>query len=480
MSSTVSAAQLIALASFTLAFTSGCASSAQARATMREAEAPVSLSSKATRGGAPSAPPRDYGAEEYAGEAEFLLAGPVSRDLLAEAAIARSPALLAGAKRVRALVATARAESSFEAPELMADIWQVPVSRPWAIGDAQMIMLSISQPLPVPGVRGLREEAGAYEAKAEAKKIAASARALVREVDQAFSDYVEATLQHRARVHYREVVARLVQIAEAKQIAGGPLAESAQAEVELARADIDIAADERAIERARLRINALLSREASAPLGEPVIEAPSVVRLPVHEIVERARTSRPEIEASEARQRAEALSAEAARREASLPAFTVGASYFPPSGMIREHSIGASVGMSLPWLWGAKKHEAIAREERAAAEAIDLRGQRLLLGNDAAAFAQEATQAEQRYVLLSEKALPLSLRAQEAAETAYITGKTDALTWLLAARAVASVQLELVSARVALDRALVDLDFAAGGRLPREPLADFEGVNDAR
>lgn len=470
------AERVIALASLTILFTTGCASSsAQAQALIREAEAPVPVTHIGNGDNERNA---NTQAKPVSEEAD--LSGTVDRATLAQVAIARSPSLLAGARRVRALTASAQAESSLPEPELTADIWQVPVSRPWAIGDAQMIMLGISQAFPAPGVRGLREEAVAHEARAEAKMVLASARELVRSVDHAFVDYVEATLRHRARLRYREVVERMVELAKARLATGGSLSDVTQAEVELARAEIDLAAEERAIETAKIRLNGLLSREASAPLGSPFIEEPGMVRLPTQEIVARAHAARPEIEAASSRREAQVLSARASRKEANIPSFRLGASYFPPSGMMREHGFGASVSMTLPWLSGAKKHGATAAEARAEAEAAELDGSRVRIASDAATSAAIAKEAEQKYELLGERALPASLRGREAAEASYTTGKSDALAWLLAARAVVDIRLELVTARASLDRALADLDFAAGGRLPREPLFAFEGVEDER
>lgn len=411
---------------------------------------------------------------------EADLSGPVRRETLAHVAIARSPALVAGARRIRAITARAKAETSLPEPELMADIWQVPISRPWAIGDAQMIMLSISQSFPAPGVRGLRERAALTEARAEAQTVVAKARALIRSLDAAFVDYVEATLRHEAMLHYRESVSQMLELAQARLDAGGSLADIARAEVELARADIDIAKEEQQIEKARIKLNGLLAREPSAPIGPPVIDEPSTVRISMEDLVARSKQARPELAALESRREAEILSAEASRKEANLPSFGVGLSYFPPSGMVRDHGIGASFSMSLPWLSGAKKNEAKAFEERAAAEASELDDERIRLGSDAALFATNAKEAEQQYRLLIEKALPMGLRSREAAEAGYAAGQSDAFAWLMAAREVAKTKLDIANARASLERALAELDFIAGVKLPREPLIAFEGADDAR
>lgn len=411
---------------------------------------------------------------------ERALEEAVTREALHLVAIAKSPALRAGAHRVRAIATSARAESSLPEPTFMADVWQVPVSRPWALGDAQMIMLSLSQSFPAPGVLGMREEAKLHEAKAEAALVRAEARQLVRAVDQAFVDYAEATRRLEVRRRHREVVARMLDLSRARLPASTSLSDVAQAEVELARAEIEIANEERAVEAAQRTLNGLLAREPEAKLGPPVWEAPSTAKVPLDEITARAREERPELEALESRKRAQELEVKAADREATLPSFSVTGSYFPPTGAMREHGFGVGVSLSLPWLWGGRRDAVTAAQERARAEIASLEAERIRVGSDAAVLTTQLKRAEQQYLLLGERALPASLRARDAAEAGYAAGQTDLFAWLRAARAVVDVETEIVTARASLERALFDLDFAAGGSLPREPLADFEGAENAR
>jgi outer membrane protein TolC len=79
--------------------------------------------------------------------------------------------------------------------------------------------------------------------------------------------------------------------------------------------------------------------------------------------------------------------------------------------------------------------------------------------------------AENRYLILRDLAAPAARRAVDAARAGYATGGADVLAWLDAARSSLDVAVELANARADLDRALADLDFAAGEHLPRAPLA---------
>jgi hypothetical protein len=77
---------------------------------------------------------------------DLELQGRVNRATLERAAIARNPALQAAEHRVRALTEEARAEGGLPEPEFMAWVWQVPIARPYALGDAGRASPSGSRP----------------------------------------------------------------------------------------------------------------------------------------------------------------------------------------------------------------------------------------------------------------------------------------------------------------------------------------------
>jgi outer membrane protein TolC len=398
------------------------------------------------------------------------LAAPVDRRALERAVLARSPSLVARRERARAAEADARAEGSLPPPEAMGQLWQIPIARPWAVGDAQMAMVGLTQAIPPPGVRGLREEARAADARAESAEGEARARELVREIDHAWADYVESTARHAAHLEHGGVMERTVAAARARLSSGGTLADLAQAEVELARLRADLATEASAIAAARVRINGLLARDPEAPLGDPVAGDPASVHLPAADLLARARAARPEIRVADARRDAGAATERAATREARVPSFSVSALYFPPVGAATEHGWGAGATMSLPWLAGGLSHRADAERSRARAALADAEEARLRAAVDVVSAAAAVAGAEARWAVLAREALPAAERARLAADAAYASGRGDLAPVLASARAVVDVRMDLVEARAALDHALADLDWAAGGELPRSPI----------
>src|SRR6185503_17265640 len=121
-----------------------CASAATQRE-IAAAESPPPI----TRGSAPLPPepegaapaveaPQRSGNASRSDESELLV--HVELETVERMALSRHPVLREGASRVRALAQSARAEAALPPPELIAELWQVPLERPYAIDDAGMLM----------------------------------------------------------------------------------------------------------------------------------------------------------------------------------------------------------------------------------------------------------------------------------------------------------------------------------------------------
>jgi outer membrane protein TolC len=132
---------------------------------------------------------------------------------------------------------------------------------------------------------------------------------------------------------------------------------------------------------------------------------------------------------------------------------------------------GVSFAMSLPWAWGAASARARGADHRAQAERAAADGARLRVRTDAAVALAAVRSAERRYLLLRDTAIPAARRAVDATRAGYAAGGADLLMWLDASRTALDNDVDLAMARGDLDRALADLDFTAGGHVPRAPLS---------
>lgn len=403
------------------------------------------------------------------------LAQPIDRATVLDRAVQAHPALQAGEQRARAIARRGDADRSLPPPETMVQIWQVPLSKPYSVADAQMIMFGVAQTFPSPGARGARARASVHEADAERALLADRRRQIRRDVDHAFADYVEATSRHGIHLDHRRIAGRTVDLARARHLGGAVLSDVAQAEVELARIDADVVTDGTRIEAARGRLNALLGRDPLAPLGPPVAHEPEVAAWDLRTALDTAHLNRPELKAATAVSEARREDARAAAKEALFPSFSVAVLYFAPTNPVPQHGYGINASMSLPWIWGEGRARRDAAAEVHAAASSDARAARIPIDADVAEQEAKARAGAMRLAALRDRALPASKRAFEVAWAGYEASRVDALTLLTARRMVVDVETEIVAARALLDHALADLEAAVGSEIPRRPLGSSDG-----
>ncbi len=456
-------AVVIAIAASSAALT-GCISTSTRHAIRAAESAPeveehtATPAKKAEKPKAHVAPPTDA-----------ALASSVDLPSLEAAALARHPMLVAKAYQVRALAEKARAEGSLPAPELMAQIWQIPLAEPYRIDKAGMVMVTLRQQFPAAGVLDFAAEASALEAQRAAAEVAAAARSLLRDVDRAFADYVETNAHHETHVAHRLLIEQMGAAARARYATGGSLSDFTKADLEVARLEAEIARWQGAIDQAKARINGLLARPTDAPLGPPRAEPPMTVSAKATELAARAAKQNPEVTAADFGEKAAERAADAADRADSVPSFNVGLSYFHPvAGM--PVGWGASVGMSLPWFWGAASSRTDSAEQRVLAERAAANATRVEVTSEVARALAAVNAATSRYLILRDRTRPAAGRALDASRAGYAAGGTDILAWLDAERVALEVELATIAARGDLDRALADLDRAAGEHVARTPL----------
>jgi outer membrane protein TolC len=396
---------------------------------------------------------------------------PMERSALVAEALRSHPAIRAAEQRASAVRRLGDAEGSLPAPEAMTQIWQVPIARPYAVNDAQMIMFGVGQKFPAVGARDARRRAADHDAEAELAASSDVARQVRREVSHAFADYVEASARHRVHREHRALVQRTLDVAAARHAAGGSLSDVAQAEVELARTDADVVTDGTRIEAARSRLNALVGRPLLSPMAPPASGAPETSAWDAATALAKARETRPELRASSERREARREEARAAEREATIPSFGVAVLYFAPTSPMPEHGYGVNASMTLPWLWGEASARRDARREAAVAAETDVLAARRPVDAEIASAEANVRGATLRLQTLEGRALPAGRRALDVARSGYETGGTAMLVVLSLQRSVVEVEMDVIAARAMLDHALADLDAAVGAEVPRIAVA---------
>lgn len=409
-------------------------------------------------------------AAELPAPSDAQLADSLDRATVVRAAVARSPWVKAADQRARAVGVAADAEGRLPPPEAMVQVWQVPITRPYAVTDAQMIMLGVAQSFPSPGSRGARQAARTEGAHVEEAMARDRARMVARDAEHAFADYVEAVARHRVHLAHRDIGTRVFGLAQARYAAGGSLVEVTQAEAELARVIADVVTDAARIRTARARINALLARDPRAPLGDPTFGEPLMPSLSLEAALVRARAERPVLRAAEAFRGARGHELRAADREATWPSFSVAGLYFAPTSPMPQHGYGVNASMSLPWIWGAAGRRRDAQQLELEAAGTQIEAERIAVETEVVTADANSRSAALRLQVLRDRALPASRRAFDASWAGYESARTDLLNVQSARRALVDAEEGIVMARAALDHALAELDAAVGASVPRVSL----------
>ncbi|MFO0747244.1 MAG: TolC family protein [Myxococcota bacterium] len=398
---------------------------------------------------------------------DAALADSLARDALHDLVVAKSPGLRAAAYRVRALLRQARAEGALPPPMVGLQIWNLPLTRPYAIDDADMIMLEYRQTLPPSGALDARARARVEEAKAAVAELADAARAARLASDEAFADYRRATQAQAVYTAQLALLARMRRAAVVRVAHGGGIAEVARVDVEVARTRGDGAALPAERDVAAARLNALLARPADGALGDAAAPALPADVGALAGLLAEARQNRGDAVAAAARVRAEKARLRAAQAEADRPEIGIGAGWWQDPHA--RPGLGLTFEMSLPWLSSGPRERARAqrdtvRAEEAMAAQVALDLQRSV--SEAWTTWQSLTR---RRTVLEHDVQPAAQRSVKALESAFVAGNATLLEWLDASRALLDVRAQAVDLEADQLRALAQLEFAVGRPLTPPP-----------
>lgn len=366
-----------------------------------------------------------------------------------DAAAQPTPETRAAAHAAQGARQQGEAQAELPPPEVMLEIWRVPLKRPYAINDADMIRLGLEQKLSAPGERASLRRAAALRALSALADGDVKARALSLRLAHAQVERASAERSHQVHLAHLQLALKTLELARARHAAGGPLADVSALEVEAARAKALVAADEVRVQTSQALLQAL--RDAG-PL-EPVRE-------------------RPELASLRSMRDAELAEADAERVRSRWPEPRIGVSYFAPSGQMQGHGFGVSLGMQLPWLWGGRGGSQLAAESRSRALSHDLVAKQrdITIEVITARGAANAVQSELR--ALREAVLPATLRARTLAEGAYQSGQARLQDVLQAEAQQVEVEMRIVELEAELAHHTADLEFALGQKQPRPALAE--------
>ncbi len=394
----------------------------------------------------------------------------VSLKTLVDEALRNNPELRAAGKEAEAAGARVRPAGALEDPMVEAGLLNVPI-QPWRLNreDMTMKMLGLSQKLPYPGKRSLREQVAAKDAESAKYGLQETGNRVVREVKLAYYELALAEETIRLLNNNRLILEQFLRIAESRYGVGqAPQADVLKAQAQLSRVNEELLRMERERPVVQAELARLLGRRAEpAPID---VALPDVgdQALDANTLAEAALRERPQLLGLKSVIERSTKTLELARKEAQ-PDFDLRFSYGQreknPLGVPREDVVSLTVAMNLP-VWRKDKIEPrIAEAEAMREQAEEM--QRAQQNEVTAKMRQQAAVAEQSRKsvrLYDSSILPQARLAVEAALSAYKVSRVDVLTLLDSQMTLYNDQISRAKEAVNFNKALAEIDLLAGKR----------------
>jgi outer membrane protein, heavy metal efflux system len=324
---------------------------------------------------------------------------------------------------------------------------------------------TLMQMLPAWGKRDLRRDVAAADVQQAAARTSAVWTELAMKIKTSYARYYQAAGTERLTREILDLMSRVEQIAQARYSGGlVPQQDPIRAQIEQTSMRSELIMIESEKRQARARLNALLARDATAPLAEPqaLRPLPAAGALDVNALAQRARANNPLVRAEEARILGAEKNRELTRRNR-YPDVSVGIS---PSQMgSRITTWGLMVEVSIPLQQTTRRSQeaesesmVIAARSRSQALAHQLVGD---LGENLASL--EA--ARNTEVLLASRSLPQSELSLRSALAAYENGKLDFTALLEAQRQIRKTRQDRLKAQVEAQVRLAEIERIVGEEL---------------
>jgi cobalt-zinc-cadmium efflux system outer membrane protein len=329
---------------------------------------------------------------------------------------------------------------------------------PSKVGETEYTLM---QMLPAWGKRDLRRDVANADLQQAKARTDAAWTELAMRIKTGYARYFLAAGNERLTREILDLMARVEQIAQARY-AGGLVSQQdairAQLEQTTMRSELIMLESEK--RQVRSRLNALLARDAAAPLAEPKALRPlPAARLDAAALAQRARASNPLLLAEEARLAGAEKNRELTRRNR-YPDFNVGIS--PTQMGSRITQWGVMVEVNIP-LQQTTRHSQEAEAE-AMVSAARSRSQNVanqLVGDlgEQLAMLEAARSTE---ALVTNQSLPQSELSLRSAIAAYENGKLDFTALLEAQRQIRKTRLDRLKAQAEAQMRLAEIERIVG------------------
>ncbi|MGA9069748.1 MAG: TolC family protein [Terracidiphilus sp.] len=392
-----------------------------------------------------------------------MAVAPLSVDDAVAAALGSNPEIRAAVRRLSLAQLKTTTARSLEDPMLMMRDWDTPVTKPWDLNQAQL-MVSLQQTFPSRMKRDARarlaeDDAGAAAIDLETlrQEVAAQVRKLCIEL---MRNADEVRLQARQNSLLKEALAAAL----AEYTTGkAQQADVLRAQMALTRLNEQLIELEEERDNARAQLNALMGRPADEAIeidGSYTVPA----ALPsIEELEQAAIEHRPELAAVRT-QIAKSRDEGKLARLGMKPDFTVALGYMlMPTGSIARNAYMGEVSMNLPWL-NRQRHDGEAMQADAATDVskaeLDARANAVFLEIRQAQI--EVLAAEKRVKLYRDTLLPQAEASFKASTAAYQNNRAEFISLIDAQNLLLEIQTAMYKASAAADEGKSQLERAVG------------------
>lgn len=329
---------------------------------------------------------------------------------------------------------------------------------PSKVGETRYTLM---QMLPYAGKRDLRRDVAAADVRQANARTDAAWTELAMRIKTAYARYWVAAGNERITREILDLMARVEQIAQARYAGGLAMQQDAiraQLEQTTMRSELIMLESEK--RQVRARLNALLSREATAPLAEPKVLRPlPAVKLDPAILAQQARAKNPLVLAEEARLAGAEKNRELTRRNR-YPDFSVGITPTQMGSRITEW--GVMVEMNIPLQQTTRRSQEAEAEAMVVAARARAQNVANMLVGDLGENVAMLEAARQNEALVTNQSLPQSELSLRSAIAAYENGKLDFTALLEAQRQIRKTRLDRLKAQAEAQMRLAEIERIVG------------------
>ncbi|HSF58418.1 MAG TPA: TolC family protein [Candidatus Binatia bacterium] len=389
-------------------------------------------------------------------------------ELVAQA-LENNPEIQAAKRKVESARARAGQATYLEDPEVNFEAWGVPLNQPVNYRKANPLIFGMRQKLPFFGKLGLKGEIAGQEVKMIEEELRAKEQEIVAKVKSAYADYFMASKNVEIYKELLELVRYTSTTAEGLyQVGRAPQQDVIKALLERTELLNKLTWAEKELTTSQAKLNTLLSRPPSFPLGQPGEPALAPVDLQSSSLEKLAVEQRPELRALESSINKSERAVELAERNRKYPDFMVGLQYWFAPDQSPKHMYAPMVTLTIPFSpWTKGKHdyeieEALAERQAARANLAAVKNMTLFEVREMSAKVAAAMKSVSIY---RDGLLPQAEQAFQAAVAAYQTGGVNFMTLLDAQRTIRDVRMGYYKALVDYEQSRADLERAVGKEL---------------